>query len=518
MNLLTDPIFRVQTANAKACFNLPELLAALGRDEVITFPGLQRHQEDAFHIFLSYLAAAVLERQAEDEPGQEEGFWRNGIRRLTGRDDDAAWTLVVDDVTKPAFMQSMLSRQLDAAHLKCNAVTPDELDILPTAKNHDIKTARAAEPAADEWVYSLVSLQTMAGFFGRGNYGIARMNGGFASRPCVELMISTSPGGRWRRAVKKLLIVRPQLLTSPWPYRGDGEVLLWNQIWNGDSSLSLSSLDPFFIEIARLVRLTNRGDRVVALGMPSKAARIDAKQQQGVVGDPWIPLNDGKKQLTALTVSPAGLTPELLSRLIFKEQITPAFMQEPLAEEVGKPANLYVSVLVRGQGTTDGFHSKRLPISTKVSMALFASTQQRDRLGNLSNQRLEQAKAMQNKVLKYALYSLLEAGPDKVDFDKHEVSAWVDQAARDYTERWSRDYFESLWHTLDQADEEQARIEWLTSLKQKALSVLDDAMARLPERQGRRYRARVKARGIFFGSLNKQFPELKEYEHAKRTA
>jgi CRISPR system Cascade subunit CasA len=518
MNLLTDPIFRVQTANGIERFNLPALLTALGRDEVIYLPGLQRHQEDAFHIFLCYLAAAVLNHQGADDPKQDESFWRDGIRQLTGRDDDDAWTLVVDDVTRPAFMQAMFKRQSDAANLKRNAATPDELDILPTAKNHDIKTARAADPAPDEWVYALVSLQTMSGFFGRGNYGIARMNGGFASRLCVELMVSNTPGGRWQRAIKKLSIVRLELLTSPWPYRADGEVLLWNQPWNGDSSLGLSSLHPFFIEIARVVRLTTTEDGIEAMGMPSKVARIEAKQQKGVLGDPWIPLNDGRRELTALTVSPAGLTPELLSKLIFEENITPAFMQKPLEEEVGRPAHLYVSVLARGKGTTDGFHTQIVPIPTKVSLALFGSTQQRDSLGKLSNKRLEQAKGMQNKVLKFALYSLLEAGPDKVDFDKREVSAWVDQAARDYTERWSRDYFEWLWRTLDHEDEEHAHIEWLISLKQKALAVLEGAMARLPERQGRRYRARVKARGTFFGSLNKQFPELKEQDHAKRTS
>ncbi len=518
MNLLTEPIFRIATRQGPQSLNLPALLTALGRDEVESLPGLQRHQADPFHIFLCYLAAAVLDRQGATDSHQSEAFWRVGIRQLTGRDDDAAWTLVVEDVTQPAFMQPAFPSEADATALKPNASTPDELDILPTAKNHDIKTARALKSLTDEWCYALVSLQTMSGFFGRGNYGIARMNGGFGSRPCVELQQAQGAGKRWQRGVQKLRALRPELLKSPWPYQADGLVLLWQLPWDGDSSFSLEALDPFFIEIARIVRLTEREGQLTALSKPSNASRIQAKEQLGVLGDPWMPVNDGKKSLTALTVSAAGLTPELLQRLIFKEGIQPAAMQHPTPDEIGAALWFYVSVLIRGQGTTDGFHAIRLPIPAKASSALFGGGQPQERLGKLSKEGLNDAKTVQNKVLKVALFSLLEAGPEKVNFDKREVSAWVDQAVRNFSQAWSHDYFNWLWCTLDHPDENQARLEWLAALKQKAEQVLEEAITRLPERQGRRYRAQVKARGLFFGSLYKQFPELKEQQDAKRTA
>jgi len=518
MNLLTEPIFRTHTNQVSQALSLPALLAALGRDEVESLPGLQCHQEDPFHIFLCYLAAAVLDRLNVTDPCQNEAFWRDGIRQLTSREDDATWTLVVEDVTQPAFMQPAMPSVADAAQLKPNANTPDELDILPTAKNHDIKTARALNPEVDEWIYALISLQTMAGYFGRGNFGIARMNGGFASRSCVELRIDRTQNSRWRRGVMMLLKLLPDLLNSPWPYRDDGAVFLWQRTWDGNTSLSLSELAPFFIEIARFVRLVERDGHLLAMAKPSNAACIQAKDQQGVLGDPWIPLNTSKKGLTALTVSATGLTPGLLQKLIFEDGITPAAMQKPTRDEIGKPVWFYASVLVRGQGTTDGFHSTYLPIPTKASFALFGGGQQHDRLGKLSKEGLNDAKTMQNKVLKVALFSLLEAGPEKLNFDKREVSTWVDQAARNFSEAWSRNYFDWLWRTLDHEDEEQARVEWLTALKEKALAALEDAITRLPKRQGRHYRAQVKARGLFFGSLYKQFPELKEQRHAKQSA
>lgn len=447
MNLLTDPIFRTHTNQGPQSLSLPALLSALGRDEVKSLPGLQRHQEDPLHIFLCYLAAAVLDRQGTTDAHRSSAFWRDGIRKLTGSGDDDAWTLVVKDVTKPAFMQPAMPAAADAQQLKPNAYTPDEMDILPTAKNHDIKTARAIKPQADEWCYALISLQTMAGYFGRGNFGIARMNGGFASRPCVELQQDRSPGGRWHRGICRLLALRTDLLKPPWPYRDGGALLLWQLPWSGIDSLDLSKLDPFFIEVARIVRLIETGGQIVAMAKPSNAARIQAKAQLGVMGDPWIPLNAGHKELTALTVSATGLTPGLLQKLIFEDGFTPAAMQKPAPDEVGKSVWFYASVLVRGQGTTDGFYSTHLPIPAKASFALFGGSRQRDQLGKLSKEGLNDAKAVQNKVLKVALFSLLEAGPDKVNFDKREVSAWADQSAREFTETWSRDYFDWLWHT-----------------------------------------------------------------------
>lgn len=63
MNLLTDPVFRIETAGGLRHVSLPALLTALGEDEVDSLPGLQRQQEDAIHIFLCQLAASVLVRE-----------------------------------------------------------------------------------------------------------------------------------------------------------------------------------------------------------------------------------------------------------------------------------------------------------------------------------------------------------------------------------------------------------------------------------------------------------------------
>ena len=251
MNLLLEPLFRVRLQEQTIRASLPELLAMLGEDRVDSLPGLQRHQEDAFHIFLCYLAGAVLDRQGRVEPRQPAEFWREGIRALThaeGCDNDDAWTLVVDDPTRPAFLQAPApSRAVFAKDYKPKAATPDALDVLQTAKNHDVKAARGDREEAEAWCYALLTLQSQIGYGGAGNQGVARMNSGSGSRPCVTWQTHRRPGARWLRDVPVLLTQRKTLLVEPYPYRPDGKVLLWVPPWDGQTGLSLAALDPFFL-------------------------------------------------------------------------------------------------------------------------------------------------------------------------------------------------------------------------------------------------------------------------------
>lgn len=518
MNLLTEPVFRVETTAGREQLSLPGLLAVLGEDRVESLPGIQRHQEDAFHIFLCYLAGAVLARAERNDPQQSESFWRDGIRRLTraeGGVDDSAWTLVVEDPLRAAFLQPPMPKAATFTSFKPKATTPNDLDLLPTAKNHDVKSRRSMSPEVDAWTYALISLQTMSGFFGQGNYGIARMNGGFASRPVVGLVYDARWGGHWKYDTTRLLRLRSELLAGPWSYRDDGRVLTWLVPWDLQTSLALSTLDPFFIEIARAVRLTGEKTSVVAFGASSKIVRIAAKDANGVLGDPWIPINrrDAKKGQSALTVGPAGLTPELVRNLVFEDGYDPAAMQLPDPESVGRPCSFIVSVLIRGQGTTDGFQQTAIPIPAEVTQGLFHRGPERDRLARLSKEALNDAGQMQNRVLKPAVLSLLEAGPDQVDFGKRELTVWWEQIARLFAKAWSAELFPWLWRAAAQPRDDAVRLEWLHTLRARAEEALIKAVGRYPSREGRRYRARVRAEGLFRGAMFRIFPELKEIRH-----
>lgn len=511
MNLLLDPLFRVRLPEQTIRTSLPELLALLGEDRVDSLPGVQRHQEDALHIFFCYLAGAVLDRQSRQAPQQSAEFWRDGIRALTradGCDNDDAWTLVVDDPTRPAFLQPPApSPAVFASDYKTKAATPDALDVLQTAKNHDVKAARGSRNEAEAWCLALLTLQSQIGFLGAGNQGIARMNGGFGSRPYVAWQQHRRPGARLLRDLPVLLSHRQTLLVEPYRYLARGKVLLWIPPWDGHRSLSLAALDPCFLEIARRIRLIAVGAACQALGATASVPRVSAKAQKGNLGDPWIPINT--KTGGALTVPTTGFTPDLLRNLLFHDGgFTPAAMQEA---PTGQGAGWFsAAVLVRGQGTTDGFHEAAIRVPEKVRPVLFGSGPARDRLADLSRKGLETASSIQYKALQPALFALLEGGPEAISIDKREVKQWVESAAKPFARDWNTLYFDWLWSTLEHVDDHAALTPWFDTLRALAETTLEAAFERVPLRSGRNYRGKTRARGLFFGSLKKHFKAYME--------
>ena len=520
MNLLTDPLLRVETATGQERMTLPGLLANLGEDRVEGLTGIQRHQEEPFHVFLCSLGATILARRGDIDPRQNESYWRDGLRDLAGAAGDDAWTLVVKDLSKPAFMQPPLPKS-DHVKLKLQAASPDALDLLPTPKNHDLKQSRAAHNQPDEWIYALVSLQTMSGFFGRGNYGIARMNSGFGNRPIVELLHSLRTGVRWSDAVVRLLVHRNAALAGPWGYKPDGLALLWLESWDGKHTRSLAQLDPNHLEIARRIRLLAGSGLLAAYCVPSENARLDAKALCGLVGDAWLPVDLGveKKgskpaEAKALTISPKGLTADLLRRLIFLEGMVATDLQRPV-EGRGGELWLSVSVLVRGKGTTDGYHERRIPIPAAQRHRLFGAKTANDPLPDLAHNAIAAAGEVQNRVLKPAVFVFLEGAPEQIKFDRDSAQAWWEKFASLYTGQWSDAYFPWLWQTPQGFDLDDRLDDWRLLLRDYALTVLRGSFLALPRHSGRRWRVRTDAERTFFGTFYRLFPHLKEDDHAR---
>lgn len=514
MNLLTDPLLRVQTREGLRTLNLPELMEALGQDRVEHLAGIQRHQEDAFHVFLCYLAGAILARREATNPVQDQVFWREGLRMLAGQAGDDAWTLVVEDHSRPAFMQPPLP-VAEHGRLRPKADTPDSLDLLVTAKNHDVKQARASRAHVDSWVYALVSVQTMDGFAGLGNRGISRMNKGYGTRSIVELVRTRRPGGRWRDAVVRLLEHREQVLDGPWGYDPQGLVLVWTEPWDGQTSLPLSMLDPFYVEICRRIRL--RGGEFVTRAdfLSSTADRIAASELHGVVGDAWLPIDLGQAgreqpgREKALNVTAAGLTPELLRRLIFSDGFVLTPLQEPLGDWQGD-LWLRVSVLVRGQGITEGFHEREIPIPPRARRRLFGPPEARASLAQIARTATEIAGNVQNRVLRPAVLTYLEGAPEELRFDRESARSWWTQCAHRFETLWAEEYFPWLWSLPDSFEEHVQLRNWTLRMRDLGLEVLREVEASMPQRVGFAYRTRVRAEQRYWSSLYSTFPWLKE--------
>lgn len=207
-SLLDDSLVSavVRKHQSRMAMTLPEILSALVRDEIDDFPAVRPHQRHVWHALLVQLAAIWMDRSGATELPDESDAWRTALISLTPDDPDgAAWSLVAP-LDRPAFLQPPVPE----GSLKGFKVvrTPDALDMLVSSKNHDVKrdSMRLARP--EHWLLALTSLQTQEGFLGAGNYGISRMNGGFASRPSVGLVPRGGPGRRFVRDVRQLVALR----------------------------------------------------------------------------------------------------------------------------------------------------------------------------------------------------------------------------------------------------------------------------------------------------------------------
>ena len=153
LNILTESLIRFRRDdNSIIEASLPELYAALMNDEVASFPALRPHQRHAWHAFLVQLGAIAMHKAGHDNPPDDAATWLNLIRALTPDFlDDEPWHLIVDDITKPAFMQPAASSEDKRADYKSVVATPDELDMLITSKNHDLKASVASSGSIDDW-------------------------------------------------------------------------------------------------------------------------------------------------------------------------------------------------------------------------------------------------------------------------------------------------------------------------------------------------------------------------------
>ncbi|MCY4091439.1 MAG: type I-E CRISPR-associated protein Cse1/CasA [Caldilineaceae bacterium] len=507
-NLLVDPIIRTATSSGPLVHaTLPETYALLMRDEVLTFPALRPHQRHAWHAFLAQLGALALRKADRREPPEDAEEWLPLIRGLTPAfEKDEPWRLVVDDITRPAFMQPPASSPDRLKDYKTAVPTPDGLDMLVLSKNHDIKASVAARAEADDWILALVTLQTMEGFGGAGNYGISRMNGGLGSRAAFSLTPSTRPGAHLRRDMAGLLEAHVALL-AVYPMSEAGDALLWTLPWDGtkDEALLLNQLNPYYIEVCRRIRLRfDAGGHLHSLRTSSKAARIEAKNLNGVTGDPWMPVN--RKESKALTLPRGGFTyKRVIEYLTSGNWDQPALLQPTRAEDSSPaPALLLARGLVRGQGKTEGYHERVIPINARVKRAILRRVSM-DELGRIAQERIENISTLQ-RILSHAIQVFAARGDsDKVSEEHRRLARpWLNRLDEFVDAR----FFDALQAEFESDDrDEQSRIRkaWLLNGEggaiNRARAILQQAMDALPCPAIHRYRARANAEGLFEGRI-----------------
>jgi CRISPR system Cascade subunit CasA len=491
---------------------LPGLLAAMARGEVASFPALRPHQRPAWHMFLVQLATLALSDTAATDLPEDEESWRRSLRGLTADfPDDAPWHLVVEDRGKPAFLQPP-----DPGGLKWHEVaTPDALDMLITSRNHDIKREIAHEAAPQDWIFALVSLQTMEGYQLKYS-GIVRMNSGASSRVMLTLApidgtsskIKTSAW--WRRDVQALLSSGEA---------NDGLKLLWLEEWPHNVQLSLLDLHPLFIEVCRRVRLGNH-DRISGAISTALKGRIDA--ESGAWPDPWAPrkYSDG----SALTLGTRDFDYSLMKELIWGTASGASIWVEPALfsaaeNETTDTMAIVAEAFARGKGgktRTDGFMSRVIPMPKVVKKEMMGP-----RAVELSD---DQVKAIKN--IDIALRDSLRLLACDGDWEKRKQKLKSNSARAAIDERLTPAraalhrvadalFFPTLWDKLSANSEDGRHAVHMRFVRQLAQAARDEfarAAPGIPCARIMRPRAEVRGRAALNSKLARIFKEIGEKE------
>ena len=503
MNLLTHPIL---TVAGGAKLSLPALFAAMSRGEVRGFPALRPHQRPAWHMFLVQLGALTLWTARRDTLLSEPAEWASNLRGLTPEHaDDAPWRLVVEERAKPAFLQPPDPGGLTWSSL----TTPDALDLLITSRNHDLKQTVAEQASPEDWVFALVSLQTSEGYGGRGNYGIARMNGGSSSRPMLGLApanegdTSVDPSRWWIRDVRRLLAT---------PREGGigivgGPALLWCLDWPESRQLDPRDLDPWFIEICRRVRLKHECGALSAIQSNSKTSRTDAKSFKGNLGDPWAPIHrtEGK----SFTLGGGDFDYTRLRELLLSGDWSVPLLARPAHDEGGDML-LVAEALSRGNSKTEGFKSRVVPVPGRVIPLLSSPT-----VATFSKAQMDEIKVF-DTALRDAI-ALMAAGGNRDEIKRNHFQRSV-PARKRFDRKADRLFFPNLWNRVaareghDAHAEATSKIKFLKELQTAAEEEWNSALPAVPCPAIRRPRAEARARRAFYARLRREHPVLFDKE------
>jgi len=474
--LLTWRDARYRRANA----TLPGILSGMASGALADFPHARAHQFHPWSMFLTQLAVLALHHADHRDPRLNEGDWRELLLALTGGAHEP-WCIVVDDLAKPAFMQPPVP-EASIANWQVHE-HPDDLDILVTAKNHDVKQSVIDANDIEAWILALATLQTMQGYPGRGYHGISRMKGGYGSRPRVGTSADRTVSSRFLRDVDVMLSMWDSLVDRGFGDNGIG--LAWLASWDGADSLPMPVLSPHFIEICWRVRCVRHREGLAAAYTTTQNRRCLPEVENGDTGDAWIPI---ERDEGALTIGASGFHYALLTRILF--EFEPAAAQA-LKPGDGDPVHLLASAMARGQGKTEGLHERVLLLAGEGRRVL-GKTDTRAALGRRASANVRQAATMRSKVLYPAL---------------KQIALGDSIVSTDFEGRVNDLFFDHLFSTLAIPDD-AAALSWDAVLRDLAVEALQQAISRCCVPSSRWYRAVSGAEGFFYGCLRKHFPTL----------
>lgn len=511
-SLLTEPLIRYRRAadGGTVHASLPQLFVALAADEVRDYPALRPHQRHPWHAFLVQLAAIALHKAGRNTAFETAQEWHDALFALTPDDPDgAAWCLVTPP-DRPAFMQAPNpSWNLLDWDTVFNA--PDGLDMLGTSKNHDLKGSRMHSADSEDWLFALISLQTQEGSNSGSHKGISRMNSGSGSRSGFGVRPKGGVGIRWKRDTGLLQKVRSSIAETYTLNADDGLALVWLEPWDGESSISFSTLDPLYLEICRRVRIFEVSGGLYARRAKTPVSRIDGGSRKGVTGDPWMPIDISKGDAKSLSLQGGGFDYKLICRILFSGEYIKSEIQTVQSSD-GEELILIAQGIARGNSKTEGYHERRVPISSKVRRLLM-KTSQDAKLGRVATQHVD-AIAGVRKLLWVALAVLFANGNSGDSSEGNKLKASRFSAPFESAE--DARFFDDLNEEIDATDPAAQRLQWMLGLVERAETILKLAFVAGPRNGVQKYRAQSAALSRFHGVLRGEKSPLPDLAHHYR--
>ena len=501
-NLLVEPILNVATAPT----TLPGLLASLSRgDPNVRLSGVRQHQGYAVHTYLVTLAALALVKAdagLEVSPPVEEKAWFDLLSNLT-EGHPTAWDLVVSDPTLPAFCQppvygEVLKKWKDGPGRTEPSTkdsfpgwslqrTPDECDIYSTAANHAPKARAMTHPDAEHWVWTLINLQTSAA--SPEGFHRAATRTGPSGRVYVGFRPGTLDEASW--FLRDLAILRSQRTHLLYRYRANGHAVLSLLPWDGNKQINSRDLDPFYLDVARIVRLVpspfGNPNLMAWTGSRSKKNDLRVSRTLGNTGDIWTPLKTTKNGISAFVTDETGFRYDKIHEIMYGEHgCPPAAHVRPVD---GAEPVFYVAGLVLDQkhaANSLGFHERMLPVQPHCYAE---GSPEHNRLATKSIS-MVQAVSVAEDCLREALRQMFpkKGTPPK---DQPILHTYIDE----YDRMVDGLYFEFLFGSGSQAD-------WVTTLVNLALKILERAEMQLP--LTKRIKASALAFNVFDEAKSKQ--------------
>ena len=216
----------------------------------------------------------------------------------------------------------------------------------------------------------------------------------------------------------------------------------------------------------------------------------------GVTGDPWAPLRVEKDgSIKVLTVDSSGFGYRKMVDLMFPAGGNrPSLLQEAAPTDASEGLSLLARALVRGQGKTEGYHERRVPLSRIVRRLI--GSEALDKIAQAANARVSLAGEVQRTALRPALLALFQNGPERVDLRHDASSRKADPFLAMFDHVVDLGFFPHLWAEIEEADEEvqhAVRGAWVRMLLDQAQSIVEQANSAAPKAAHRRYRAHVRA-------------------------